>query len=102
MLEDLLQAVECELQRLDLWEQLPPSDHALASDAPFAVDCLTPVQWLQWVFIAKMRLLLANDLALPKDAAIAAYFEYWAMGQHGELAVLLNTIRRIDSLLNAD
>ncbi|MEF1291532.1 YqcC family protein, partial [Vibrio sp. M260118] len=46
---ELLNAVEAELRRIGLWQAQPPSEEALSSQEPFALDTLEPRQWLQWV-----------------------------------------------------
>ncbi len=51
----LLTALEHELQQRQLWQDILPPDEALASSEPFCVDTLTFPQWLQFIFIPKMR-----------------------------------------------
>jgi uncharacterized protein YqcC (DUF446 family) len=39
------------------------------------LDTLDPEQWLQWVFIPKIRVLIEQNQSLPSGFAIAPYFE---------------------------
>ncbi len=70
-----LSLLEQKLIQLALWDSEPPSRDALASQQPFAVDSLHPQQWLQWIFIPKMRVLLEQEQALPSGFEISPYFE---------------------------
>lgn len=54
-----LLALERALQQAELWSQQPPAPTLLQSREPFAVDTLRFEQWLQWIFIPKLRKLLA-------------------------------------------
>ena len=53
--ENLLLSLEAVLREASLWSASPPPAHALLSEAPFACDHLLFEQWLQFVFIPKMR-----------------------------------------------
>lgn len=96
-LVDLLQQLEAQLQHHELWQQTMPSAEALQSTEPFATDTLHPHEWLQWIFIARMRALVESNQPLPRGFSIEPYFaEAWKQKLHyGEL---LETIRTIDEL----
>ena len=34
--------------KLDLWQAVPPSQRSLLSEEPFAIDTMSPEEWLQW------------------------------------------------------
>ncbi len=61
---NLLVTLEQTLNDQGLWQVDTPSDEALASQQPFAVDTLQPEQWLQWIFIPKMTLLCHSEAPL--------------------------------------
>ena len=96
-LVDLLQQLEAQLLHHGLWQQIMPSAEALQFTEPFAIDTLHPHEWLQWIFIARMRALVESNQALPRGFSIEPYFaEAWKQELHyGEL---LETIRTIDEL----
>ncbi|MGF1753325.1 YqcC family protein [Vibrio makurazakiensis] len=94
-LSSLLEQLEQQMQQAHLWGVTRPSDEALASAQPFAIDTLQPEQWLQWIFVARMQALVVQDQALPKGFSIHPYFSEVWKGQ-SELVELLNTISSID------
>ena len=47
--------IERELRTLDMWSVEPPVPEALASVEPFCVDTLRFEQWLQWIFLPRMK-----------------------------------------------
>jgi len=97
-LSAVIDGLEQELRRVQLWELEPPSAHLLASSQPFCVDTLALSQWLQWLLIPKMRRILAGDGVLPTRSAISPYAaDYFAHLDDGD--ALLALIERLDSLL---
>lgn len=91
-LATLLSDIEREMQRLDLWEDEPPPPEAFRSDAPFCFDTMAATQWLQWVFIPRMRETLAMNVPLPAACQVAPVVELYfddVGGDRGELVVLL-------------
>lgn len=93
-----LDALEREMQLLDLWAATAPTRQQLASAQPFCVDTMAFEQWLQWVFIPRLRALLEQDLSLPGSCHIKP------MGEHSLLHLgrrqhdLLAILDRIDRL----
>lgn len=96
----LLDDLETELRRLNLWSDVPPSAEALASTAPFAVDTLSLPQWLQWIYIQRLRALLEADRALPCGALVKPYADQY-FDQQPDLPAhqLLHIIDCIDEAL---
>ena len=54
-LSDMLKTLEESLQSEELWLAQTPSDDALSSVEPFAVDTLTFIQWLQFLFLPQIK-----------------------------------------------
>lgn len=67
LLQPLLQQLENELRAEGLWQAVKPSQQALASRAPFAIDSLSFVQWLQFIFLSKMSELVLFSQPLPES-----------------------------------
>lgn len=65
-LADQLLLIERELRALGWWSESRPAPEALASPEPFCVDTLALEQWLQWIFLPRMKLILESDSALPQ------------------------------------
>lgn len=47
-----------------------PQRRALSSVEPFSVDTLDFHQWLQWIFLVRMKQILEQDLPLPNASGI--------------------------------
>jgi uncharacterized protein YqcC (DUF446 family) len=100
LLVSLLSELEGELFTLKLWQTNRPSEQALASTEPFAIDTLNFPEWLQFIFIKKMTQLLQLGLPLPHAMAITPmateYFKVRVMDSGALIAV----ITRIDLAIN--
>jgi uncharacterized protein YqcC (DUF446 family) len=96
---EVLMDIEKELRELQLWEFELPSDDALASQQPFAVDTLTFPQWLQFIFLPRMYFLLENGHRLPGNCGIAPMAEQYfsTLGLHA--SPLVTHLQKIDDLL---
>lgn len=92
-----LAALESELIAIKLWADITPSRQALASTEPFAWDTLDFPEWLQFVFIPKLRELCGQRALLPEGSAVAPMAEeYFGLGVGSGVIELL---RSIDQLL---
>lgn len=95
----LLIDIECELRRLHVWEEAEPPAEALASTQPFAVDTLSFTQWLQFIFIPRIRYLVENEDALPIKSDIAPMGEEYFRGLFMPADNLIETLREIDEVI---
>ncbi|WP_165735685.1 YqcC family protein [Pseudoalteromonas sp. C8] len=59
------------LQKHALWQSEPIDADALLSNTPFCHDTMAFEQWLQFVFIDKIQLLITHKQPLPRNFAIA-------------------------------
>lgn len=94
----LLMDVEYSLRNMGAWSEERPSDEALASEAPFCLDTLTFEQWLQFIFLERMRILLDNNLPLPEKCGVAPMAEvHFAQAQRnpGELIAHLDALDQV-------
>lgn len=96
-LSRLLNDLQAELQQLDLWETLPPAPEAFESTTPFFADTMDFSQWLQWVFIARFRAILADDHPLPTRCDVAPLAEEALHGLDQPITPLIELLRRFDS-----
>lgn len=92
-----LENLESALRTLQMWEELPPSMEALQSQEPFCVDTLSFEQWLQWVFILKMKWLIENDHPLPQKSELLPMAEV-SFEQREGIEPLLKVIESLDKL----
>ncbi|MBE7373764.1 YqcC family protein [Pseudomonas lopnurensis] len=89
--------IERELRVLGLWAPVPPTPEALASSEPFCVDTLQFEQWLQWIFLPRMKTIIEGGLPLPAISGIHAMAEM--VYRERQVAGLLAALRRFDELI---
>ena len=96
----LLKQLEQQLMLQKLWQTLPPSEEALASTQPFCIDTLSFEQWLQFIFIVKIKLMIEQGMALPSQISLTPMAEE-AFKHLGEKANnLIKVIADIDATLS--
>lgn len=66
-----LHAIEALLRETQYWQENAPQSSAFASDSPFCMDTMEPLEWLQWVLIPRMHQLLDAEQPLPQSFAVA-------------------------------
>lgn len=97
---ELLLKIEAELKRLTMWEAKTPPYKALQSQQPFCCDTLAFPQWLQFVFLPKMKMMIESGAALPENIAVCPMAEE-SLKQHKQVVVpLINLIADLDELLS--
>lgn len=97
---DSLLRIEIELRRLDVWESEPPSEEALQSTQPFCIDTLEFTQWLQFVFVERIKVLIEGGHQLPAVSGIAPMAEEHFRGRPESGADLIRELEEIDRLLS--
>ncbi|KJY85383.1 pseudouridine synthase [Vibrio galatheae] len=91
----LLDQLEHAMQQHQIWPLERPSQQALQSEQPFALDTLQPHEWLRWVFIDKMHHILSQSQPLPQGFALAPYFEQcWS--ENPALMPVIAILQQID------
>ena len=98
----LLIDIEAELRQLGFWDVVAPSEEALASNQPFAVDTLSLPQWLQFIFLPTMYRLIEVEAPLPERCGIVPMAEEFFRHQSASAAALIKTLATIDKLLSGD
>lgn len=74
-LADQLLQIELEMRQLDLWHQQAPCEQALQSIQPFCFDTLEFTEWLQFIFLPRMKIILEQGMVLPSSCDIAPMAE---------------------------
>jgi uncharacterized protein YqcC (DUF446 family) len=67
-----LDAIEAELRRAGLWQEAPLPDEAYDFSRAFASDTMTYAQWLQFVFVPRVRELVAAGGEFPATSSVGA------------------------------
>ncbi|WP_257283597.1 YqcC family protein [Endozoicomonas sp. SESOKO1] len=96
----LLEAIESELRRQDIWLPMPPSVEAMASTTPFCMDTMAFSQWLQWIFVPRIRAIIDSGGSLPKGSNIKPYAEESLPLERLEVERLLLIIEQFDRLMS--
>ncbi len=99
-LSSLLIDIEAELRQLGLWQAEPPEHNALASQEPFCIDTLSFEQWLQFVFMVKLRQLLDAQQTLPSQCSIAPMAEEHFAKSGRKASGLIGILYQVDNLLS--
>ena len=98
----ILFQLETELKQQQLWSDSSPDALAMASSLPFCCDTLRLEQWLQFVFLPRLRFLLQTRRPLPAKVSVLPYAQEVLKPQYSRLASLLRLIARIDSALTGE
>ncbi|MEN5240292.1 MULTISPECIES: YqcC family protein [Pseudomonas] len=96
---DHLLLIEQELKVQGWWSADTPSDKMLASTVPFAVDSMSFEQWLQWIFLPRMKLILEHGLALPNASGILVMAETVFVDRPEQSRVLRRLLAEFDQLI---
>jgi uncharacterized protein YqcC (DUF446 family) len=96
---DVLLQVEATLRIHDRWDRQQPPAKALSSTQPFCIDTLRFEQWLQWIFLPRMKAILEDSKPLPLKSAIFSYAEHCLRKDDPPTTDLLENIRRFDELI---
>ena len=91
--------IERELRVQGWWDEAPPSAEALGSVEPFAVDTLDFHQWLQWIFLARMKQIIEQNLPLPNASGIMEMAEMVYADRPRESLGLRTALKNFDQLI---
>lgn len=98
-LAEQLLLIERELRVQGWWQAQAPSVEALSSQEPFCVDTLAFEQWLQWIFLPRMKQLLEAGAALPSVSGIQPMAEQVYGGQIEKARTLIKLLGEFDQLI---
>jgi uncharacterized protein YqcC (DUF446 family) len=99
LIAEQLLLIERELRVLGWWSDVPPSAQALGSREPFCVDTLEFEQWLQWIFLPRMKIILEQDLPLPNASGILEMAEMVYTTRQAEARTLQKLLAQFDRLI---
>ncbi len=97
---DSLLRIEMELRQLGVWESEAPPPEAFDSTQPFCIDTLEFTQWLQFVFVARLKILIEADHPLPSVSGIAPMAEEHFRGRPESGEGLIRELEVMDKLLS--
>lgn len=99
-LADHLLLIEQELHVLGWWSLQSPTQADLASQEPFCVDTLSFEQWLQWVFLPRMKSIIELDQPLPAASGIQPMAEMVYADRPARVSELLQLLGAFDRLIS--
>lgn len=97
---DSLIRIEIELRQLGVWESEAPPAEDLQSTQPFGLDRLAFTQWLQFVFIRRMKVLIEGDSPLPQVSGMSPMAEEYFRSQGASGQRLIQELAEMDRLLS--
>lgn len=96
---DVLLEVEATLRTNGKWDEISPDSDALASKQPFCMDTLEFEQWLQWIFLPRMKTTLEQTKPLPAKSSIFVYAHECLQKNDPSTGSLLKLIKTFDDLI---
>jgi uncharacterized protein YqcC (DUF446 family) len=96
---EVLLEVEANLRTSGKWEQQPPDSRDLSSTQPFCFDTLSFEQWLQWIFLPRMKRIIEQQKPLPPRSGIHVYAHEYLRNSDLSTGRLLKLIKRFDDLI---
>ncbi len=97
---DCLLRIERELRSLGEWRSEEPHPSALQSTQPFCIDTLEFTEWVQFVFISRMTVLVEQGQALPRVSGMAPMAEEHFRGRDQSGHGLIRVLQEMDQLLS--
>lgn len=97
---DQLLLIERELRLLGWWSNTSPSAQALSSRQPFCVDTLELHQWLQWIFLPRMKVMVESGRPLPAASGIREMAEV-VYAERADVRTLLMLLADFDRLITS-
>lgn len=98
-LAESLLLIEREMRVQELWSVEPPSAEAMASVTPFCVDSMPFEQWLQWIFLPRMKQIVEAGIALPSTSGIQPMAEQVFGVANPQTCGLLRLLGEFDQLI---
>jgi uncharacterized protein YqcC (DUF446 family) len=91
VVDEKIKEIETEMKKIGMWQKEPlPSEVYRFSEA-FAMDTMTFSQWLQFVFIPRVKDIIQNKEAFPSGSSVGtqAIREFDSFQEASRLVTLL-------------
>ena len=92
-------AIEAAMREVGMWSDTPPEPAAYEFQMAFAMDTMAFSQWLQFVFLPRVRELVAAGGPLPSQSQVAAQAVREWDGYH-EAGPVLDALHAFDALFD--
>jgi uncharacterized protein YqcC (DUF446 family) len=86
-----LQLIEDEMKRINFWQDTPIDPAAMNFKKAFAMDTMAYTQWLQFIFIPRVKQIIAEHGKFPSSSSVGtqAIREFDGQDQANNLVTLL-------------
>jgi uncharacterized protein YqcC (DUF446 family) len=100
--ENKINAIEAELKNIGWWSEKPIDPSKMNFKEPFAADTLAYNQWLQFVFIPRVRTIIKENGDFPKQSQVGgrAVREWDYMERIEKAQNLIKLLNEFDDLFN--
>jgi uncharacterized protein YqcC (DUF446 family) len=95
----LLDELEQTMKKENVWQEVSPSADKMRSREPFSIDTLNVIEWVQWVYLSRLRELLLSNQPLPVGANVAPYAEEALRSMKLDLPELIAVLKKLDGEL---
>lgn len=92
--------LQAEMTLFNLWSDKPPPAEAMASQQPFCIDTMDFTEWLQFIFIEKIRQAIELGQPLPEKCNITPMAEEFFKCKQIDCTSIIKLLRQIDDLLS--
>lgn len=89
--------IEAELLRLGWWSDMPPTQEAIDQMGAFGQGTMTFANWLQFIFLPRVRELIEERGEFPSESNVGAYAVREFDGQD-EASALVSLLIAFDGL----
>tara|TARA_B100001063_G_scaffold164655_1_gene153608 strand:+ start:80 stop:406 length:327 start_codon:yes stop_codon:yes gene_type:complete len=96
----LLSSIQVEMQSQQLWAAQSPSAEALSSQQPFCVDTLMFTEWVQWLMLPRLQMMIDQRASLPQNSNMHSMAEEAFKRIKADTDQLLELIKALDDALN--
>lgn len=96
----LLSSIQSEMQSQQLWAAQSPSAEALSSQQPFCVDTLMFTEWVQWLMLPRLKMMIDQRTSLPQNSNMHSMAEEAFKRIEADTNQLLELIKALDEALN--
>src|SRR6185436_10956061 len=90
--------IEAEMKKIGLWQEAPLPAEAYEFRQAFAMDTMAFSQWIQFVFIPRVKQIVAEKGEFPKDSMVAAQAVREFDGAPLDTSNLLTLLSEFDEL----
>ena len=94
--------IETEMKRIGMWQKEPPPPENLDFKKAFGMDKFALEQWLQFVFLPRVRDIIATKGTFPTQSQVSAqaYREWKMWGSDDDKDQLIERLREFDALFS--